>query len=61
PEKVTLNVTESVPGVKGNTASNNATKDATLETGYTLQVPLFIDEGDDIVVNTSTGKYSAKA
>ncbi|MGM0436298.1 MAG: elongation factor P [Bacillota bacterium] len=60
PEKVTLKVTESVPGVKGNTATS-ATKDATLETGYLLQVPLFIDEGEQIVVDTRTGKYTAKA
>ncbi len=60
PEKVTLKVTDSVPGVRGDTATS-ATKDATLETGYTLQVPLFINEGDQIVVNTSTGKYSSKA
>ena len=60
PEKVTLQVTESVPGVKGNTATS-ATKDATLETGYLLQVPLFIDEGEQIVVDTRTGKYTAKA
>jgi len=60
PEKVTLEVTETVPGVKGNTVTN-ATKDAVLETGYKLQVPLFINEGDHVVINTSTGKYSTKA
>ncbi len=60
PEKVTLEVAETVPGVRGDTQTN-ATKDATLETGYTLQVPLFINEGDRVVINTRTGKYSAKA
>jgi elongation factor P len=60
PEKVTLEVSESVPGVKGNTATS-ATKDATLETGYLLQVPLFIAEGEKIVVDTRTGKYTARA
>ncbi len=60
PEKVTLEVTETVPGVKGNTVTN-ATKDAVVETGYKLQVPLFINEGDKIVINTATGKYSTKA
>ncbi len=60
PEKVTLEVSETVPGVKGNTVTN-ATKDAVLETGYKLQVPLFINEGDHVVINTSTGKYSTKA
>lgn len=60
PEKVALTVTETVPGVKGNTV-NNANKDATVETGYLLQVPLFINENDKIYINTSTGKYMAKA
>jgi elongation factor P len=60
PEKVTLTVSETVPGVRGNTVTN-ATKDAILETGYRVQVPLFIEEGEKIIVNTSTGKYSTKA
>ncbi len=60
PEKVTLEVIETVPGVRGNTVTNT-TKDAVLETGYKIQVPLFINEGEKIVVNTETGKYSAKA
>lgn len=60
PEKVALTVTETVPGVKGNTV-NNATKDATVETGYLLQVPLFVNEEEKIWINTSTGKYMAKA
>ncbi|MFU8786233.1 MAG: elongation factor P [Candidatus Izemoplasmataceae bacterium] len=60
PEKVALKVVEAAPGVKGNTVTN-ATKDAILETGYRVQVPLFIEEGDEIIVNTQTGKYSTKA
>lgn len=60
PEKVALTVRETVPGVKGNTVTN-ATKDAILETGYQLQVPMFINENEKILVNTSTGKYMAKA
>ncbi len=60
PEKVELTITETVPGVRGNTVSNT-TKDAVVETGYQLQVPLFINEGDNIIVNTQTGKYSTKA
>ena len=60
PEKVVLKVIEAVPGVKGNTVTN-ATKDAIVETGYKLQVPLFIEIDDDIVISTSTGKYSTKA
>jgi elongation factor P len=60
PEKVTLEVTEADPAVKGNTATN-ATKDCVVETGYKLQVPLFINQGDKIVINTSTGKYDTRA
>lgn len=60
PEKVTLTVTESDPATKGNTATS-ATKDAVLETGFLVQVPLFIDRGDKIVVNTTTGKYDTRA
>jgi len=59
PEKVTLEVTESDPGVKGNTASN-ATKSATVSTGYTLQVPLFIEVGEKLIINTSTGAYVSR-
>jgi len=60
PEKMTLEVIEADPGVKGNTAAN-ATKNAKVETGYELQVPLFIEMGDKIVINTSTGKYDTRA
>ncbi len=51
-----LKVTETVPGVKGNTASGG-TKPATLETGATIQVPLFINEGDVIKVDTRSNTY----
>jgi len=56
PASVILEVTHTEPGVKGNTATN-ATKPATLETGATIKVPLFINEGDKIKVNTETGEY----
>ena len=46
------------PGVKGNTASGKVTKPATVEGGYTLAVPLFINEGDVIRINTETGEYN---
>jgi len=51
-----LEVTHSEPGVKGNTATN-ATKPATLETGAKINVPLFINEGDKIKVDTEKGSY----
>ena len=60
PEKVTLEIIDAAPNVKGNTASN-ATKDATLQTGYHIQVPLFINAGEQIVVTTADGKYYSRA
>ncbi len=60
PEKVTLEVTHADPAVKGNTATT-ATKDAIVQTGFKLQVPLFVNQGDKIVINTSTGKYDTRA
>ena len=56
PAHVSLDVSETEPGVKGNTATG-ATKPAKLETGLTLQVPLFIDEGDQIKIDTRSGEY----
>lgn len=53
---VELKIVETEPGVKGNTASNT-TKPATVETGAVFQVPLFINEGDTIRVDTRTGDY----
>jgi elongation factor P len=60
PIKVTLTVTETVPGVKGDTAQGG-TKPATVETGATVNVPLFVKEGDQIVINTDTGEYDSRA
>jgi len=59
PIKVELTVTEASEAVKGNTSSG-ATKEVTVETGYTLQVPQFINQGDVISVNTETGLYSER-
>ena len=60
PANVILEVTHTEPGVKGNTATN-ATKSATLETGASVNVPLFINEGDKIKVDTSNGSYLERA
>ena len=57
PEKVEYEVTDAT---KGNT-TNNATKDAVIETGYTLRVPLFISQGEHIIVSTIDGKYVSRA
>ena len=56
PVKVQLKITYSEPGVKGDTATN-ATKPATLETGAVVRVPLFINEGETIEVDTRDGSY----
>ena len=56
PAHVNLDVNETEPGVKGNTATG-ATKPAKLESGLTVQVPLFIDEGDQIKIDTRSGEY----
>ena len=56
PASVILEITHAEPGVKGNTATN-ATKPATAETGAKINVPLFINEGDKIKVDTEKGTY----
>lgn len=57
---VDLTVTETVPGIKGATASAQV-KPATLETGLVVQVPPFINEGDKVRINTDTGEYQGRA
>ena len=60
PNFVVLEVTHAEPGIKGDTATN-ATKPATLETGAEVRVPLFINEGDYIRIDTRTGEYMERA
>ena len=60
PDKIEYTVAHTEPAVKGNT-TNNATKDATLENGLTVRVPLFIEEGETIIVSTKDGKYDSRA
>ncbi len=60
PNFVILVVTETEPGIKGDTASN-VTKSATVETGAVIQVPLFVNEGDSVRVDTRTGEYMSRA
>ena len=60
PEKVEYKVTYTTDAVKGNT-STNALKDATLENGLEVKVPLFICEGDVVVISTKDGKYVSRA
>lgn len=60
PAQVDLKVIKTEPAVKGNT-TNNATKDATLETGLVVRVPLFIEQDEIISVYTADGKYASRA
>ena len=59
PEKIDFKITKTEPAIKGNTATN-ATKDAIIETGMLVKVPLFIDEGEEIIVSTKDGKYVSR-
>ena len=60
PNFVELEVTETEPGVRGDTATN-VTKPATLETGYVVNVPIFINQGEKIRIDTRTGEYMERA
>jgi elongation factor P len=57
---VELTVTYTEPGVRGDTASGGVTKAATLETGLVVQVPLFVNEGDMLRIDTRTGDYMTR-
>ena len=60
PVKVTLKVVDAPPGIKGDTASGGD-KMVTLETGLQVTTPLFVKEGDSIIVNTEKGTYVSRA
>ena len=60
PDKIEMEVIKTEPGVKGNT-TQSAMKDATLETGYEIKVPLFINEGEKVIISTKDGKYVSRA
>ncbi len=59
PEKVDYKIIATEPAIKGNTATN-ATKDATIETGLLVRVPLFIEQDEEIIVSTKDGKYVSR-
>jgi elongation factor P len=61
PASVELEVTQTEPGLRGDTASGGGNKPATLETGAVVQVPLFVDIGDRVKVQTETGAYISRA
>jgi elongation factor P len=58
---IDMKVTQTEPGVKGDTASGGGSKVATLESGVTVQVPLFIEEGETVRVDTRSGEYVSRA
>ena len=60
PDKIEYTVAHTEPAVKGNT-TNNAQKDAELDNGLKIRVPLFIDEGDVVIVSTKDGKFDSRA
>lgn len=60
PTKVTYAVSQAPPGVRGDTAQGSVTKKVTLENGLEVDVPLFINAGDHIIMNTESGKYVGK-
>jgi elongation factor P len=61
PSAVDLKVTETQPGVRGDTVSGGGTKPAVLESGVTVQVPLFVEEGETVRVDTRSGEYVSRA
>jgi elongation factor P len=61
PRKMTFAITETMPAVKGDTASGNVTKEAKVDAGFMIRVPIFINQGEKVVVNTETGEYVERA
>ena len=60
PKKITYTVKYTEPAVKGDTASGNVSKDAELDNGLMVRVPIFIGEGDEIIINTEDGGYAER-
>ncbi|MFA7654023.1 MAG: elongation factor P [Candidatus Magasanikbacteria bacterium] len=61
PKKIQYKVVEAPPAVRGDSASGNVTKEIGLDNGLKIYAPIFIKEGDEVLVNTETGQYSARA
>jgi elongation factor P len=61
PSAIEMKVTQTDPGLKGDTASGGGSKPATLESGVVVQVPLFIEEGESVRVDTRSGEYISRA
>lgn len=61
PRKMRFKITETMPAVKGDTAGGNVQKDAKVDAGFTIRVPIFINEDEEVIVNTDTGEYVERA
>ena len=61
PKKIAFKIVETMPAVKGDTASGNVQKDAKTDNGFNVRVPIFINEGESVIVNTDTGEYVERA
>ncbi len=61
PKKIQYKVVEAPPAVRGDSAGGNVTKEITLDNGLKVQAPIFIKEGEEILVNTETGEYGGRA
>jgi elongation factor P len=61
PSAIEMKVVQTDPGLKGDTASGGGNKPATLESGVVVQVPLFIEEGESVRVDTRSGEYISRA
>ena len=61
PKKIQYKVVEAPPAVKGDTAGGNVTKEVGLDNGLKAQVPIFIKEGEELLINTETGEYGGRA
>jgi len=61
PKKIQYKVVEAPPAIKGDSAAGNVTKEITLDNGLKIQAPIFIKEGEEVLVNTETGDYSTRA
>jgi elongation factor P len=61
PKKMTFKIAQTMPAVAGNTAGGNVTKEATTNNGFIIHVPLFIQEGEEVIVNTDSGEYVERA
>jgi elongation factor P len=61
PKKVTYKVVQAPPAVRGDSAGGNVTKEIVMDNGLKIQAPIFIKEGEEVVVNTETGEYSGRS